>query len=338
MIVEATKKVVERQDLTAAEAEQVMDEIMSGEAEAVNMAAFLTALRMKGETVEEITAFAKGMRKHGIKVPVQGDVLEIVGTGGDEANSINISTTASILVAAAGYKVAKHGNRSVSSKSGAADCLEALGVKLDLEPEQNAKVLEESNLCFMFAQKYHSAMRFVGPVRKALGIRTVFNILGPLANPAEADVELLGVYSEELVEPMAHVLDKLGVKRALVVYGQDRLDEISLSAPTTVMEVNQGTFTRYELTPEQFGMKRCDKSGLVGGNGAQNAQITENILKGECTDAKAETVILNAGAGIYLMGGADSIADGIQKARETIANGKAYEKLLQFVALTNEEK
>ena len=303
MIAEATKKVVERQDLTAAEAEQVMDEIMSGEAEAVNMAAFLTALRMKGETVEEITAFAKGMRKHGIKVPVQGDVLEIVGTGGDEANSINISTTASILVAAAGYKVAKHGNRSVSSKSGAADCLEALGVKLDLEPEQNAKVLEESNICFMFAQKYHSAMRFVGPVRKALGIRTVFNILGPLANPAEADVELLGVYSEELVEPMAHVLDKLGVKRALVVYGQDRLDEISLSAPTTVMEVNQGTFTRYELTPEQFGMKRCDKSELVGG--------------------------------IYLMGGADSIAAGIQKARETIANGKAYEKLQQFVALTN---
>ena len=187
----------------------------------------------------------------------------------------------------------------------------------------------------MFAQKYHSAMRFVGPVRKALGIRTVFNILGPLANPAEADVELLGVYSEELVEPMAHVLDKLGVKRALVVYGQDRLDEISLSAPTTVMEVNQGTFTRYELTPEQFGMKRCDKSELVGGDGAQNAQITESILKGECTDAKAEAVILNAGAGIYLMGGADSIAAGIQKARETIANGKAYEKLQQFVALTN---
>ena len=335
MIVEATKKVVERQDLTAAEAEQVMDEIMSGEAEAVNMAAFLTALRMKGETVEEITAFAKGMRKHGIKVPVQGDVLEIVGTGGDEANSINISTTASILVAAAGYKVAKHGNRSVSSKSGAADCLEALGVKLDLEPEQNAKVLEASNICFMFAQKYHSAMRFVGPVRKALGIRTVFNILGPLANPAEADVELLGVYSEELVEPMAHVLDKLGVKRALVVYGQDRLDEISLSAPTTVMEVNQSTFTSYELTPAQFGMKRCDKSELVGGDGAQNAQITESILKGECTDAKAEAVILNAGAGIYLMGGADSIAAGIQKARETIANGKAYEKLQQFVALTN---
>ena len=208
-------------------------------------------------------------------------------------------------------------------------------MKLDLEPEKNAQVLEKANICFMFAQKYHAAMRFVGPVRKALGIRTVFNILGPLANPAGANVELLGVYSEELVEPMAHVLDKLGVKRALVVYGQDRLDEISLSAPTTVMEVNHGTFTRYELTPEQFGMKRCDKSELVGGDGAANAKITESILKGECKDAKAEAVILNAGAGIYLMGGADTIAEGIAIARETITNGKAYEKLQQFVALTN---
>ena len=335
MIKEAIIKLSKKQDLTYDEAEAVMNEIMDGAATPVQMASYLTALSMKGETIDEITASAAGMRAHCIKLLHDMDVLEIVGTGGDEANSINISTTASILVAAAGYKVAKHGNRSVSSKSGAADCLEALGVKLDLEPEQNAKVLEASNICFMFAQKYHSAMRFVGPVRKALGIRTVFNILGPLANPAEADVELLGVYSEELVEPMAHVLDKLGVKRALVVYGQDRLDEISLSAPTTVMEVNQSTFTRYELTPEQFGMKRCDKSELVGGDGAQNAQITESILKGECTDAKAEAVILNAGAGIYLMGGADSIAAGIQKARETIANGKAYEKLQQFVALTN---
>ena len=335
MIIEATKKVVERQDLTAKEAEQVMDEIMSGEAEQVNMAAFLTALRMKGETVEEITAFAKGMRKHGIKVPVKGDVLEIVGTGGDEANSINISTTASIIVAAAGYKVAKHGNRSVSSKSGAADCLEALGVKLDLEPEKNAEVLENGNICFMFAQKYHSAMRFVGPVRKALGIRTIFNILGPLANPAQANVELMGVYSEELVEPLAHVLYNLGVKRALVVYGQDRLDEISLSAPTTCVEVNNGEFKKYEITPEQFGFTRCNRSDLAGGDGAENAKITESILKGECTDAKADAVILNAGAGIYLMNGAASIEEGIKVARETIKSGKAYETLQNFVKLTN---
>ena len=335
MIRQAIIKLANKQNLTYDEASQVMNEMMSGETTQVQIAAFVTALAMKGETIEEITGCAAAMRAKGVRLLHNVEALEIVGTGGDQSNSFNISTTSAIVIAAGGVPVAKHGNRAASSKSGAADCLEALGVKLDLEPEQNAKVLEESNICFMFAQKYHSAMRFVGPVRKALGIRTVFNILGPLANPAEADVELLGVYSEELVEPMAHVLDKLGVKRALVVYGQDRLDEISLSAPTTVMEVNQGTFTKYELTPEQFGMKRCDKSELVGGDGAQNAQITESILKGECTDAKAEAVILNAGAGIYLMGGPDSIAAGIQKARETIANGKAYEKLQQFVALTN---
>ncbi|MDE5699395.1 MAG: anthranilate phosphoribosyltransferase [Lachnospiraceae bacterium] len=335
MIVEATKKVVEKIDLTADEAEQVMDEIMSGGAEQINMASFLTALRMKGETVEEITAFAKGMRKHGTKVPVHGDVLEIVGTGGDEADSINISTTASIVAAAAGCKVAKHGNRSVSSKSGAADCLEALGIKLDVEPEKNAEVLEKGNICFMFAQKYHAAMRFVGPVRKRIGLRTVFNILGPLANPAEANVELMGVYSEELVEPLAQVLSNLGVKRALVVYGQDRLDEISLSAPTTCVEVNDGTFQKYEITPEQFGFHRCRKSDLTGGDGAENAKITEAILKGECTDARADAVLLNAGAGIYLMGGAPSIGEGVKMAREAIESGKAYKTLQNFVKLTN---
>lgn len=335
MIVEATKKLVENVDLKAEEAEQVMDEIMSGEAEQINMAAFLTALRMRGETIEEITAFAKSMRNHGTKVPVNGDVLEIVGTGGDNANSINISTTAGILVAAAGYKVAKHGNRSVSSKSGAADCLEALGVKLDLEPEKNAQVLDEANICFMFAQKYHSAMRFVGPVRKAMGIRTVFNILGPLANPAGANTELMGVYSEELVEPLAHVLSNLGVKRALVVYGQDGLDEISVSAPTTCVEVNNGEFKKYEITPEQFGFTRGQRSDLAGGDGTENAKITESILKGECTDAKADAVLFNAGAGIYLMNGAESIEKGIEIARETIQSGKAYETLQKFIELTN---
>lgn len=335
MIVEATKKVVENIDLTSDEAEQVMDEIMSGEAEQINMASFLTALRMKGETVEEITAFAKCMRKHGTKVPVTGDVLEIVGTGGDEANTINISTIASIIVAAAGYKVAKHGNRSVSSKSGAADCLEALGVKLDMEPEKNAEVLEKDNICFMFAQKYHAAMRFVGPVRKGIGLRTVFNILGPLANPAGANIELMGVYSADLVEPLAHVLSNLGVKRALVVYGEDRLDEISLSAPTVCVEVDNGTFKTYEITPEQFGLKRCKKSELTGGDGVENAKIAEQILKGECTGAKSDAVLLNAGAGIYLMGGSPSIAEGIKIARETVESGKAYETLRKFVELTN---
>lgn len=335
MIAEATKKVVKGMDLTAEEAELVMDEIMSGDAQQINMASFLTALRMKGETVDEITAFAKSMRKHGTKVPVKGDVLEIVGTGGDEANTINISTTAALVIAAAGYKVAKHGNRSVSSKSGAADCLEALGVKLDLEPEKNAEVLDETNICFMFAQKYHAAMRFAAPVRKNIGIRTVFNILGPLANPAGANVELMGVYSEELAEPLAHVLEKLGVKRAMVVYGQDRLDEISMSAPTTCIEVNNGEFKKYEITPEQFGFARCAKSDLTGGDGAQNANIAESILKGECTGAKADAVLLNAGAGIYLMNGAPSIEEGIRIARETIKSGKAYETLQNFVRLTN---
>ncbi|MFG6367392.1 MAG: anthranilate phosphoribosyltransferase [Lachnospiraceae bacterium] len=335
MIVEATKKIVQNIDLTSDEAEQVMDEIMSGKAEQINMASFLTALRMKGETIEEITAFAKGMRKHGIKVPVSGDVLEIVGTGGDEANSINISTAASIVAAAAGCKVAKHGNRSVSSKSGAADCLEALGVKLDLEPEKNAEVLEKGNICFMFAQKYHTAMRFVGPVRKGIGLRTVFNILGPLANPAEANAELMGVYSEDLVEPLAHVLNNLGVKRALVVYGQDRLDEISMSAPTTCVEVRDGSFEKYEITPEQFGFRRCQKNELIGGDGFENAKITVDILKGNCTDAKADAVILNAGAGIYLMGGASSIEEGVKVATNTIRSGKAYETLQRFVKLTN---
>lgn len=337
MIQEATKKIIENRNLTEEEAEQVMNEIMAGQAAEPNMAAFLTALRIKGETVEEISAFAKGMRAAGTKLPYEGDLLEIVGTGGDEANSINISTTASILVAAAGFKVGKHGNRSVSSKSGAADCLEALGVKLDVTPEKNAQILTKSNICFMFAQKYHSSMRFVGPVRKALGYRTVFNILGPLANPAAANHELLGVYDEKLIEPMAHVLDKLGVQRAIVVYGKDGLDEISLSSDTICMEVNHGEFKRFEITPEQFGFTRCKKEELVGGDPKVNAEIARRILCGEETGAKADAVLLNAGVGIYLMEEGITIEEGIRIARETIANGKAYAKLQEFITLTNEE-
>lgn len=336
MIQEATKKIIENRNLTEEEAEQVMNEIMTGQAAETNMAAFLTALRIKGETVEEISAFAKGMRAAGVKLKYDGDLLEIVGTGGDEANSINISTTASIVVAAAGFKVGKHGNRSVSSKSGAADCLEALGVKLDIAPEKNAKILNQSNICFMFAQKYHSAMRFVGPVRKALGYRTVFNILGPLANPAGANHELLGVYDEKLIEPMAQVLHKLGVERAMVVFGKDGLDEISLSSDTICVELKHGEFRRYEITPEQFGFKRCKKEELVGGNPTVNAEIAKKILKGEETGAKADAVLLNAGVGIYLMQEGITIADGIQIAKNTIESGKAYAKLEEFIALTNE--
>lgn len=336
MIQEATKKIIENRNLTEEEAEQVMNEIMTGQAAETNMAAFLTALRIKGETVEEISAFAKGMRAAGVKLKYDGDLLEIVGTGGDEANSINISTTASIVVAAAGFKVGKHGNRSVSSKSGAADCLEALGVKLDIAPEKNAKILNQSNICFMFAQKYHSAMRFVGPVRKALGYRTVFNILGPLANPAGANHELLGVYDEKLIEPMAQVLHKLGVERAMVVFGKDGLDEISLSSDTICVELKHGEFRRYEITPEQFGFKRCKKEELVGGNPTVNAEIAKKILKGEEKGAKADAVLLNAGVGIYLMQEGITIAEGIQIAKNTIESGKAYAKLEEFIALTNE--
>ena len=336
MIQEATKKIIENRNLTEEEAEQVMNEIMTGQAAETNMAAFLTALRIKGETVEEISAFAKGMRAAGVKLKYDGDLLEIVGTGGDEANSINISTTASIVVAAAGFKVGKHGNRSVSSKSGAADCLEALGVKLDIAPEKNTKILNQSNICFMFAQKYHSAMRFVGPVRKALGYRTVFNILGPLANPAGANHELLGVYDEKLIEPMAQVLHNLGVERAMVVFGKDGLDEISLSSDTICVELKHGEFRRYEITPEQFGFKRCKKEELVGGNPTVNAEIAKKILKGEETGAKADAVLLNAGVGIYLMQEGITIAEGIQIAKNTIESGKAYAKLEEFIALTNE--
>ena len=335
MIAEATKKAVERQDLTAAEAEQVMDEIMSGEAEAVNMAAFLTALRMKGETVEEITAFAKGMRKHGIKVPVQGDVLEIVGTGGDEANSINISTTASILVAAAGYKVAKHGNRSVSSKSGAADCLEALGVNIMITPGQSTKLLENIGICFLFAQNYHASMKYVAPVRKELGIRTVFNLLGPLSNPAGATMELMGVYDEALVEPLAQVMANLVVTRGMVVFGQDSLDEISMSAPTSVCEIKDVWFQSYEITPEQFGMKRVSLEELRGGSGGENAKITRDILDGTERGAKRDIVLLNTGATLYVGGVAESMEAGVKLAAEAIDSGAAARKLKELVRVSN---
>lgn len=334
MIKEAINDLVNKKDLSYEEAETVMDEIMTGEASQVHMAAFLMALRMKGETVEEITACANGMRKAGLKLPVQEDVLEIVGTGGDEANSINISTISSIIVAASGSKVAKHGNRSVSSKCGAADCLEALGVKIDIEPEKSLEVLKEANICFMFAQRYHSAMRFVGPVRKELGTRTVFNILGPLTNPASATQQLLGVYSEVLVDPMVHVLDRLGVKRAMVVYGQDGLDEISLSAPTTYAELNHGVITKGVLTPEEFGFVRCKKEDLAGGDPVENARLAREILNG-AKGAKRDAVLFNAGVGIYLMREGITIQEGIEIARKVIDSGKAAAKLEQFISLSN---
>lgn len=335
MIKEAIQLLVEKKELSYEMAETVMDEIMSGEVSDIHMGAYLTALRMKGETINEITASVAGMRKHCKRLLHNQEVLEIVGTGGDGANTFNISTTASMVVASAGIPVAKHGNRGVSSKSGAADVLEALGVNIELEPEDSAKILEEIGICFMFAQKYHSAMRFVAPVRKALGIRTIFNILGPLANPAGANLQLLGVYEEALVEPLAKVLTKLGVRRGMVVYDQDRLDEISLSAPTTVCEIRDGKNYSYVIRPEDVGLKTCRKEELVGGDPKENAAITLAILNGE-KGPKRDAVLLNAGACIYMNEDGITLEEGVRRAAQLIDSKQALHKLEAFVKLSNE--
>lgn len=335
MIKEAIIKLSKKQDLAYAEAEAVMDEIMSGQATPVQMSAYLTALALKGETIDEITASAAGMRAHCIKLLHNLDVLEIVGTGGDGSNSFNISTTSSLVIAAGGVPVAKHGNRAASSKSGAADVLEALGVKITLTPERSAEILKKINICFLFAQNYHIAMKYVAPIRKELGIRTVFNILGPLSNPAGANMELMGVYDQSLVEPLAQVMANLGVNRGMIVYGQDSLDEISMCAPTSVCEIRDGKFTSYEITPEQFGYERCEKGALTGGTPAENAEITKAILKGEEKGPKRQAVCLNAGAALYIAGKAASIEEGVKLAESLIDSGAALKKLEEFVEETN---
>ena len=335
MIKEAIIKLSKKQDLAYAEAEAVMDEIMSGQATPIQMSAYLTALALKGETIDEITASAAGMRAHCIKLLHNLDVLEIVGTGGDGSNSFNISTTSSLVIAAGGVPVAKHGNRAASSKSGAADVLEALGVKITLTPERSAEILKKINICFLFAQNYHIAMKYVAPIRKELGIRTVFNILGPLSNPAGANMELMGVYDQSLVEPLAQVMANLGVNRGMVVYGQDSLDEISMCAPTSVCEIRDGKFTSYEITPEQFGYERCEKGALTGGTPAENAEITKAILKGEEKGPKRQAVCLNAGAALYIAGKAASIEEGVKLAESLIDSGATLKKLEEFVEETN---
>ena len=335
MIKEAIIKLSKKQDLAYAEAEAVMDEIMSGQATPVQMSSYLTALALKGETIDEITASAAGMRAHCIKLLHNLDVLEIVGTGGDGSNSFNISTTSSLVIAAGGVPVAKHGNRAASSKSGAADVLETLGVKITLTPERSAEILKKINICFLFAQNYHIAMKYVAPIRKELGIRTVFNILGPLSNPAGANMELMGVYDQSLVEPLAQVMANLGVNRGMVVYGQDSLDEISMCAPTSVCEIRDGKFTSYEITPEQFGYERCEKGALTGGTPAENAEITKAILKGEEKGPKRQAVCLNAGAALYIAGKAASIEEGVKLAESLIDSGAALKKLEEFVEETN---
>lgn len=335
MIKEAILKLAQRNDLTAQEALEVMNEIMDGKASPVQMSSYLTALSLKGETIEEITGSAKGMRDHCIRLLHEMDVLEIVGTGGDGANSFNISTTSALVIAAGGVPVAKHGNRAASSKSGAADVLEALGVKINVSPEESAAMLKKIGICFLFAQNYHIAMKYVAPIRKELGIRTVFNILGPLSNPAGANMQVMGVYDENLVEPLARVLFNLGVKNAMVVYGQDCLDEISMSARTTVCEIKDGIFRSYEIEPEQFGFKKCSKEELVGGSPEENAKITLAILNGE-KGPKREAVLMNAGAGFYVAGKVSTLEDGVKLAAELIDSGKAKERLDEFVKLSNQ--
>ncbi|MCL2045151.1 MAG: anthranilate phosphoribosyltransferase [Oscillospiraceae bacterium] len=336
MIREAIITLSKKQDLTYEAAEAVMDEIMTGEATLVQMSAYLTALSLKGETIDEITASAFGMRKHCVRLLHNVDALEIVGTGGDNSNSFNISTTAAIIAAAAGVPVAKHGNRGASSLCGAADVLEALGVNINLPPERSTELLHDIGICFLFAQNYHIAMKYVAPVRKELGIRTVFNVLGPLTNPAGANMELMGVYDRELVEPLAKVLMNLGVTNAIVVHGVDGLDEISMSAATLLCELKNGWIRTYEITPEEFGFRRCEKSELVGGTPEENAKILRAVLDGE-KGAKRDAAVLNAAAALYISGKQDSIQEGIIVAQNIIDSGQATSKLDEFIRCSNME-
>ncbi|MBR1772778.1 MAG: anthranilate phosphoribosyltransferase [Eubacterium sp.] len=338
MIKEAIEKIVNKQDLTYDEAYTVMNEIMSGETSPTQNAAFLSALStksVKAETTDEIAGCAAAMRAHAIPVETGMDIFEIVGTGGDNAQSFNISTTSALIAAAGGMKVAKHGNRAASSKCGTADCLEALGVNIEQDPEKCVELLKEVGMCFFFAQKYHTSMKYVGAIRRELGFRTVFNILGPLTNPGKPSRMLLGVYDEYLVEPLAQVLANLGVKKGMVVFGQDKLDEISLSSPTTVCEIKDGWYRTTVIRPEDFGFETCNKSELVGGTPEENAAITRSILSGEERGAKRNATLMNAGAALYIGEKADSIAEGIKLAAEIIESGKAIETLDKFIELSN---
>ena len=339
MIKEAIEKIVLKEDLTYDEAYTVMNEIMNGETTPTQNAAFLAALSTKStkaETIDEISGCAQAMREHALAVDGGDmDTLEIVGTGGDRAGSFNISTTTAFVAAAAGIKVAKHGNRAASSKSGTADCLEALGANINLEPEKCVSLLEDAGFCFFFAQKYHTSMKYVGAIRRELGFRTVFNILGPLTNPIKPSRQLLGVYDEYLLEPLAKVLTSLGVKNGMVVYGREKLDELSTAGETAVCEFNNGEYSSYVLTPEQFGLTRSTKKDLEGGTPEENAAITRDILSGKDKGPKYETVLMNAGAALYIAGKATDIADGIEKARELIDNGEALKAMERFVDLSN---
>ncbi|GAA0212827.1 anthranilate phosphoribosyltransferase [Selenomonas dianae] len=337
MIKEAIRKVVGKEDLSYDEAYAVMNEIMSGKTSAVENAAYLAALSTKSsgmETIEEISGSAAAMREHAERVEHDMEVIDIVGTGGDHSGSINVSTTASFLAAAAGLKVCKHGNRAASSWSGTADCLEALGVNIDQSPAKVRAELRAIGMAFLFAQRYHRSMKHVGAIRRELGIRTVFNILGPLTNPARPASMLLGVYSAHLLRPLANVLPSLGVKRALIVHGTDGMDEISIGAPTLMHEIADGWERSYEIRPEDFGITPAAKEAIRGGKPDENAAVTRGILSGTITDARADVCLLNAGAAIYIGSAVPSIADGIAAARRTIADGTALRKLDDFIAIS----
>lgn len=338
MIKEAIVKIVNKEDLSYDEAYTVMNEIMSGKTTPTQNSAFLAALSTKStraETISEIAGCAAAMRDHAVKLETGMDLFEIVGTGGDNSQSFNISTTSALVAAAGGMKVAKHGNRAASSKCGTADCLEALGVNIEQSPDRCIELLNEVGMCFFFAQKYHTSMKYVGAIRKELGFRTVFNILGPLTNPGSPKMQLLGVYDEYLVEPLAQVLINLGVRRGMVVYGQDKLDEISLSAPTTVCEFKDGWFKSYTIKPEDFGFNSCSKQELVGGTPQENADITLAVLQGKEKGAKRNTVLLNAGAALYIGGKADSFNGGVQLAAKLIDSGRALATLEKFIEVSN---
>jgi anthranilate phosphoribosyltransferase len=334
MITEAIQELANRRDIGYSMAQAVMDEIMSGQATDIQMAAYLTAMACKGETIDEITGSAAGMRQHCVRLLNEADALEIVGTGGDHAQSFNISTTSALVISAAGIPVAKHGNRAATSRCGAADVLEALGVDIAVPPEKSLELLESIGLCFLFAQNYHIAMKYVAPVRRELGIRTIFNILGPLVNPAGAKRELLGVYDEYLVRPLAEVLAKLGVSDALVVYGQDGLDEISMSAATSVCEVRDGRYKFYDIHPEDFGFARCDKRDLVGGTPQENAAITRSILAGD-KGPRRNAVVMNSAAAIYVARPGMSLIDAARLAEEMLDSGAAQSQLQRFVEMSN---
>jgi len=336
MIKEAIIQAAKRENLSFETAEAVMNEIMEGKASEIQMAAYLAAMSVKGETIDEITASATGMRKHCTRILHDMDVLEIVGTGGDHSNSFNISTTSALVISAAGIPVAKHGNRASTSRTGSADVLEALGVDITISPEHSLRLLKTINICFLFAQNYHISMKYVAPVRRELGIRTIFNILGPLVNPAGANMELLGVYEPELIEPMAKVLCNLGVRSGMVVYGQDGLDEISMGAPTTVCELRNGFIKTYDVTPEQFGFERCTRDDLRGGTPVENAEITRSILGGE-KGPRRSAVLLNSAAAIHIAKPEIEINDAIKMAADAIDSGKAKKQLEQFVELSQQK-